>query len=230
MAEFLYRLGRASARRAWIVVVTWVLVIAAAAGAFATWGGTLSTAITIPGTATAEVTARLQAALPQASGGTGTVVFSSRDGSALTASQQTAITAVIEQAAQVDGVEAVADPFVTAAQRVAGEAQVADGLAQVATARAQLQQGQEQLDAAVAQATASGALGQVQADLDAQRTALDAQQATLDETSRQLELGSALLDMSAEIRTVSDDGSTAMGTIVFTSPQMEVTPETVDAA
>ena len=229
MAEFLYRLGRASARRGWLVVVAWVLVIAAAGGAFAVWGGTLSTAITIPGTSTAEVTARLQAALPQASGGTGTVVFSSTDGSALTTTQQAAITAVIKRAAQVNGVEAVVDPFATTAQRAAGAKQAADGLAQIAAARTQLRQGQNQLDAAVAQATASGTLGQVQANLDAQQATLDASLTALNEKSRQLELGSALLKMSAEIRTVSTDGSTAVGTIVFTAPQMEVTPATKTA-
>ena len=229
MAEFLYRLGRASARRAWLVVVTWVLIIAAAGGAFAVWGGTLSTAITIPGTSTAEVTARLQAALPQASGGTGTVVFNSTDGSAITTTQQAAITAVIAKAAQVNGVEAVVDPFATTAQRAAGAKQVADGLAQIAAARTQLRQGQDQLNAAVAQATASGALGQVQANLDAQQATLDASLTALNEKSRQLELGSALLEMSAEIRTVSADGSTAVGTIVFTAPQREVTPKTKTA-
>ena len=229
MAEFLYRLGRASARRSWLVLVAWVLVIAAAGGAFAVWGGTLSTAITIPGTSTAEVTARLQAALPQASGGTGTVVFSSTDGSALTTTQQAAITAVIKRAAQVNGVEAVVDPFATTAQRAAGAKQAADGLAQIAAARTQLRQGQNQLDAAVAQATASGTLGQVQANLDAQQATLDASVLALDEKNRQLELGSALLKMAAEIRTVSTDGSTAVGTIVFTAPQMEVTPATKTA-
>jgi RND superfamily putative drug exporter len=226
MAEFLYRLGRASARRAWLVVVAWVLVVAAAGGAFAAWGGTLSTAITIPGTSTAEVTARLQAALPQASGATGKVVFRSSDGSALTPTQQAAITAVITKAAQVNGVEAVVDPFATTAQRAAGVKQVADGLAQITAARAQVRQGQDQLDVAVAQATASGTLGQVQASLDAQQATLDASLTALDEKSRQLELGSALLEMSAEIRTVSSSGSTAIGTIVFAAPQFQVTPET----
>jgi RND superfamily putative drug exporter len=229
MAEFLYRLGRASARRAWLVVVTWVLIIAAAGGAFATWGGTLSTAITIPGTSTAEVTARLQAALPQASGGTGTVVFRSSDGSALTSTQQAAITAAIGKAAQVGGVEAVVDPFATTAKRTAGAKQVADGLAQIAAARTQLRQGQDQLDAAVAQAKASGALGQVQANLNAQQATLDASLTALNEKNRQLKLGSALLKMSAEIRTMSADGSTAIGTIVFTAPQRAVTPETKTA-
>ena len=229
MAEFLYRLGRASARRAWLVAVTWVLVIAAAGGAFATWGGTLSTAITIPGTSTAEVTAHLQAALPQASGGTGTVVFSSTDGSALTTTQQAAITAALKRATQVNGVEAVVDPFATTAQRAAGATQAADGLAQIAAARTQLRHGQNQLDAAVAQATASGTLGQVQASLDAQQATLDTSVLALDEKNRQLELGSALLTMSAEIRTVSTDGSTAVGTIVFTAPQMEVTLATKTA-
>ncbi|WP_024287252.1 MMPL family transporter [Cellulomonas sp. KRMCY2] len=226
MAEFLYRLGRASARRAWLVVVAWIVVIAAAGGAFAVWGGTLSTAITIPGTETARVTERLQSALPQASGGTGTLVFSSSDGSALTTTQQAAITAVIAEAAQVDGVEAVVDPFATVDQRAAGELQITEGLAQIEAARAQLQQGQDQLDAAVAQATSSGAFDQARATLDAQQATIDASAAALDAQRSQLELGTALLEMSAEMRSVSLDGSTAVGTIVFTAPELEVSTET----
>lgn len=229
MAEFLYRLGLASARRAWLVVVAWVVVIGAAGGAFAAWGGTLNSAITIPGTPTAEVTARLQAALPQASGGTGAVLFHSRDGSALTTDQQAAISAALEKAGQSAGVATVVDPFVTAAQRTDGQQQIADGRTQIEQARVQLKQSQGQLDTARAQAAAAGTVDTVVAQLDAQQSALDAAGKRLDEQSRQLDLETAVLAMSAEIRTVSADGSAAVGTVVFTAPQTAVSSETKDA-
>ena len=41
MASLLYRLGRFSARRAWLVIVAWVVILGLAGGAFALFGGTL---------------------------------------------------------------------------------------------------------------------------------------------------------------------------------------------
>ena len=80
MAEFLYRVGRWSARRAKTVIVAWLAILVAAGVAFALGAGTLATTFSIPGTPTAEVTDRLQSDFPDASGGTGTVVVQSADG------------------------------------------------------------------------------------------------------------------------------------------------------
>ena len=51
MAELLYRLGKLAARRAWIVIVAWVLVIVVAAVGFAVGFKGLSSSFDIPGTA-----------------------------------------------------------------------------------------------------------------------------------------------------------------------------------
>ncbi|MBE7701288.1 MMPL family transporter [Oerskovia sp. Sa1BUA8] len=257
MAEFLYRVGRWSARRARTVLVAWLAILAAAGVAFALGAGTLATTFSIPGTPTAEVTDRLQSDFPDASGGTGTVVVQSADGEPLTAEQEEAVAGLVTEASEVDGVNAVIDPFQTEADRAAQQQQVEDGRAQVEAGRAQLdagqaqldagraqlEAGQAQLDAARAQAEAAGMLAQAQPQLDAQQAqldaglaALDAQQTTLDEglatleeQSAQLEQGAALLDMAAEIRTVSEDGTAAIIMISFTDPQMEIPQETKDA-
>ncbi|MBD7998122.1 MULTISPECIES: MMPL family transporter [Oerskovia] len=256
MAEFLYRVGRWSARRAKTVIVAWLAILVAAGVAFALGAGTLATTFSIPGTPTAEVTDRLQSDFPDASGGTGTVVVQSADGEALTSAQQDEIAGLVAEASEVDGVTAVMDPFVTEADRAAQQQQVEDGRAQVEggrtqleagqaqldAGRAQLEAGQAQLDAARAQAEAAGMLAQAQPQLDAQQAqldaglaALDAQQTTLDdgtsqleEQSAQLEQGATLLDMASEIRMVSEDGTTAIVMISFTDPQMEVPQETKD--
>ena len=91
MASLLYRLGRFSARRAWLVIVAWVVILGLAGGAFALFGGTLTSAVSIPGTATQKVSDELAEKFPAASGGRGTVVFTTTDDSAFTAEQQTAI-------------------------------------------------------------------------------------------------------------------------------------------
>lgn len=153
-----------------------------------------------------------------------------------------------EQAAQVEDGRA---------QIEQGRAELEQGRAELEQGRAELEQGQAQLDAARAQLAAAGgaapggAAGDArQAALDAQLAALDAQQAAIDagaavieagaaeieagETeleaqSAQLELGEALLDMAAEIRTVSQDGSAAVLTVVFTASQFEIENETREA-
>ena len=243
MAEFLYRLGRAAARRARTVLTVWIAVLALAGVAFALFGGTLATAFSIPNTPTTQVTERLQEKLPQASGGSGSVIVQTEDGSPFTAEQQQQISALVTEAAGVDGVETVVDPFATEADRAAQAQQLAEGQAQIEAGRAQLEQaraeldaGQAQLDAAREQAEAAGAPAEMLADLDAQQAQLDAGRAELDAGSTELEAqalpaeqGAELLEMAQEIRTVSADGSAAVINVIFSETQMEITQETKDA-
>ncbi|UPO76441.1 MMPL family transporter [Arthrobacter sp. Helios] len=243
MAEFLYRLGQAAARRARTVLAVWIAVLAVAGIAFALFGGTLSSAISIPNTPTTQVTDRLQQELPEASGGTGSIVLQTEDGSAFTAEQRDSISTLIEDAKAVDGVENAVDPFATETQReeqarqlADGQAQLDAGLQQIEAARAELDAGQAQLDAARAQAEASGMLAMAapqldaqQAQLDAGRAELEAQAAAAEEQAPQLEQAAALLNMAKEIRMVSEDGSTAVVTVVFEDTQMEIPQETKDA-
>lgn len=271
MAELLYRLGRLSARRARTVVAVWAALLVLAGAAYVVAGGALASGFSIPGTPTADVTARLEQEFPEASGATGSVVLHTEDGAAFTAEQQAAISARVADAAGVTGVATVVDPFATEAQRAdraeqiasgrdqieQGRAQLADskaqldaGQAQLDAGQAQLDEAQAQLDAARAQAEATGTLEQArpqldaqQAQLDAQQTQLDAQQGQLDAgtaqleagtaeleaQSQQLEVGAGLLDMAAQIRQVSQDGSAAIASVVFTDAQFDVPEETKQA-
>ena len=243
MAEFLYRLGRAAARRARTVLAAWIAVLVIAGGAFALFGGTLATAFSVPDTPTTQVTERLQEKLPQASGGSGSVIVQTEDGSAFTPEQQQEISALVTKAADLDGVETVVDPFATEAERAAqgqqlaeGQAQIDAGRAQLEDARAQLDEGQAQLDEARAQAEAAGAPAQMLAGLDAQQEQLDASRAELDASAADLEAqalpaeqGAELMEMAEGIRTVSEDGSAAVLNVVFSETQMEITQETKDA-
>ncbi|MPV37161.1 MMPL family transporter [Georgenia subflava] len=257
MAELLYRLGRFAARRAWLVVSAWLVVLVAVGGAFAAFGGTLTTAITIPGTPTAEVTDRLQAEFPDAAGGTGTVVLHTTDGTELSETQRAELVDVFDEVSGVEGVNAVVDPFAVQAQLAEQQARIDDGRAQIENgreqiaagqeqldaAREQLDAGQAQLDAAVAQADAAGLLAQAQPQLDAQQAELDAARAELDAQaaelerqaaeleagSEELELGAAQLDLAGGIRTVSEDGSAATATVQFAEPTYEVLAETKES-
>lgn len=257
MAGLLYRLGRFSARRAWAVVTAWALVLALAVGAYLAFGGQLTSAVTIPGTATEEVTDQLAEEFPAASGGSGTVVFHTDDDAAFTDEQRTAISAALVDVTEIDGIAGVTDPFTTTTQiedsraqiesgrtqLADGEAQLAAGDAQLEDGQAQLDQGQAALDAQRAQAEAAGLLAQVQPQLDAAQAEIDAQQAQLDAgreaaeqgraeldaQSRQLEEGAALLELSSGLRQVSADGSAAVANISFEASQFEIATETQDA-
>jgi RND superfamily putative drug exporter len=255
MASLLYRLGRFSARRAWLVIVAWVVILGLAGGAFALFGGTLTSAVSIPGTATQKVSDELAEKFPAASGGRGTVVFTTTDDSAFTDEQKTAIADLLTKTEGLDDVKATTNPFETQAQLDDSAQKIVDGRAQIADATAKLDAGQAQIDAAKAQAAAgqaqldaaraqaAGAPASVLARLDAQQAQIDAgtaqiaaQQKTLDDgraeldtQSTTLEQGSDLLDLAAAIRQVSTDGTTAVGGIQFDKSLNQVPAEAKEA-
>lgn len=256
LAALLYRLGRASARRAWIVLAAWIAALAVAVGGFLAFGGALSSNFSIPGTATDKVTQQLADALPDYAGAAATVVFRSEDG-AFDETQRSAIASLLEDVSEIDGVAAVVDPFATDAQIEDQAQQLADGRtelddsaqqlsdgqeqldaasAQLDDSEAQLEEGQALLDAAIAEAQAQGvydyaadAFAAQQAQLDAGRAQIEAgrtelatQQATIDDGLVQLAAGREQLDIADRLlaaadglRSVSEDGSTALGSILF---------------
>ncbi|UCR88200.1 MMPL family transporter [Mycetocola spongiae] len=252
MAELLYRLGKFSARRAWAVLLSWLVILGISVSAFFIVGGTLSDGVSIPGTETAKVTDQLAETFPSVSGGSGTMVFHSSDGSALTAEQRSQIGELLTDLRDLDGVSTTTDPFETQAMIAEQVAAVADGRTQITEGRAQAEAGQEALDAGRAQvdagqaqldaargqapAAALPALEAQQATLDAARSELDTQQKTLSEglaeiakNTTTLDLSEQLLAMSAEIRTVSRDEATAVANIVFTEAQLDIPPAEKDA-
>ncbi|SDD39329.1 MMPL family transporter [Glycomyces harbinensis] len=225
MAELLFRIGRLAARRAKTVIAAWVLVLAAAGAAYALWGGTLTTAITIPDIPTAEVTDRLAEEFPEAAGGSGTIVFQAEDG-AFSAEQQEAIGKALTEVADVEGVEGVMDPFTTEAERSTQAEAMTSGLSQIEAGLDELDAGQAELDAARQGAEAAGADGEALAELDAQQAALDQGRAELEAQRTQLEQGAALMATAAEIRTVSEDGTAAIASVQFSEESMSLSDET----
>ncbi|WP_438854425.1 MMPL family transporter [Agromyces sp. M3QZ16-3] len=254
MAELLYRLGRFSSRRSWTVITGWIVALALAAGAFLAFGGTVTTTMSIPGTETERVNAQLTDELDGLGGAAGTVVFRTEDGSAFTDAQVEQIGELLGDLAGTDRVDDVVNPFDAAADRAdqeqqladgvaqldAAERQVADGTAQLDAAEAQLDAGQAQLDAAIAQAQADGTyafaeaqfsaqqaeLDRNRAELDAQRAELEAGAAELPDQRAQLEDGQRLVDAASEIRTVSTDGATATGVVMFEDDLFALPAET----
>jgi RND superfamily putative drug exporter len=225
MAEMLYRLGRFCARRAWRVLAAWVLVLGLAGVAYLFGHGSLSAGFSIPDTKTTRVTDELKRKIPALSGGSGSVVLTTRDGSAFSAAQKQEVTALVTSAKGLPHVADAFDPFATEQQRTERAKQIADGRAQLTAARSQLDQARAQLDTTRRQATQAGELPQVAARLDQQQAQLDASAKQLDAQTALLDLGAALLDLSSGIRTVSTDGSTAIVNLAFTMSNFEL-PDT----
>ncbi|MEU6738312.1 MMPL family transporter [Streptosporangium sandarakinum] len=256
MAELLYRLGRAAARRAWITIGAWVALLILAGVSFAAGSGTLTSNFDIPNTASSKVIDKLSDTLPDFAGASGTVVFHTADGSAFTREQQERISALVAEADGLKGVAQVVDPFETERQRADQERKLADGKRQIKDGRARLDDGQSQLDAGTKQLAdaqarldaarkqmkAAGAPARRLAALDAQQKLLDKQKATLAKQQKKIDdsraelkgndeelaLGERLLTHASKIRMVSEDGSAARVTIAFTEPRMELAPETKD--
>lgn len=257
MAEALYRLGRFSARRPWTIVVAWILILGIAGVGFALGRGTLASDFSLPGTPTTKVTDLLKREFPSASGASGSVVVSTRDGGAFTAAQKEGIAGLIADAKRVDGVSSVTDPFASETRRAeraqkiqdaraqldAGQRQLDAGRAQLDAGRQQLADGRARLQAAETQAVAAGAAGARQlagirqqlAGLDGQEqalgqqsAALDASQKKLDAQSATLERGAGLLDLARDVRLVSDDGSAAVIPVSFRASGIDI-PDDVKA-
>lgn len=171
MALWLYKLGRFSARRAWLVIAAWALIMGMVGGAAALFMGPMSNNFQIPGTETQQMADKLQADLPEASGGTGAVVFTTTNGEPFTQAQEQAITGALETVTTVPTVKGVIDPFLTTAQKAQGAAQLADGAKQLAAGEAQAAAEKPKLDAAAAELAAG------KAQLDAAQTQLDKQKA-----------------------------------------------------
>ncbi|WP_371030843.1 MMPL family transporter [Pseudoclavibacter sp. JSM 162008] len=253
MAELLYRLGNFATRRVWVVVGAWLVILGLAVGGFLIGFKGLTSSFDVPGTASGEVISDLEEQLPDFAGASGTVVYSTADGSALTDAQRTEISAVIADRGDLDDVADVIDPFSAtaelegqAAQVESGRTQIAEGQTQLDAGQAQLDAGKAQLDAAQAQLDAAKqqleaagnpapqveAVAGQQAQLDAQVQALAEQQATLDASQaeidtqlQQLENGATLVELSDGISLVSEDGSTAIVNVSFTEPRLELSEE-----
>ena len=189
MATLLYRLGTWSARRAWTVILAWALILGGALAGGLTLMHPFATTVTVPGAEFQQVVDDLEAALPEAAGGSASVVFSTTDGASFTPQQQASIKDVLARWAAVDGVDSVIDPFDSqqelddAATKVAdGRTELADGQRQIeenevklADGRTELAKGEKEwADNQKKLADGEKELNKGQADLDAARKTLDA--------------------------------------------------------
>jgi RND superfamily putative drug exporter len=176
MAGLLYRLGRFSARRHWLVIIAWIVIMGIAGLTYSLFAGTISSSITIPNTKTSQVQDELADKFPSANGGNGTLVFETTDGKAFTATQQADVKDFLDGIADLDGVKEVRDGFTTQDQLDEQRQKIVDGRQQIEDGRKQIEDGQAQLDQQKDQLeSGKQQIEQAQAQLDQQKAQAEAQ-------------------------------------------------------
>ncbi|MET8152813.1 MMPL family transporter [Actinoplanes sp. NPDC049668] len=112
MATLLYRLGRASFRRRKLVVVLWLVLLAALGGAALAFKGPTASNFTMPGTESQRAIDALQREFPEASGATGTIVVAAPQGATLADPKLTAaVQGLVKEASGLPGALGAVDPY-----------------------------------------------------------------------------------------------------------------------
>ena len=164
MAKLLYKLGLFASRRAWLVIVAWILLLGVAGTLALTTGGKLSSSMAINGVPSQVVIEKLQKSFPEASRGSGQVVFQKADGTKFTDADREAVAVALAEVKTLPGIADTLNPFTIEAEiqkrktEVAdgwkkitdGEAAIVDGKAEIAANKIKISDGLVKLDAAEA--------------------------------------------------------------------------------
>ena len=146
MAKWLYSIGDFAARKAWVIIAIWALLIGGVSASYAAFHGQLKNTFTMPGTETQRLSDELSSRFPDANRGSGQVVVTTGDGSRITDEQKQAFTASLKSLkGEVSSVDAVSDPFETEKQLTDGQKQLTEGKQKVGGAPEQLEDGKKQI-------------------------------------------------------------------------------------
>ena len=190
MAELLYRIGQFSARRAWLVIITWMLILVAGVSAMLLSGGKLATTLSISGTPSQQIIDELRDKFPDASRGTAQIVFYSENETKFSAAQEAGISAALAAVAERDNVNSVVNPFTTAAERAAALQELEDGASKLADAEKTIAEQEKKLLAAPAQIAAGRTtINQKLAELRTGETQARAGLKTIDDQLAQVQAG-----------------------------------------
>ena len=198
MATWLYRIGEAAARRAWAVILIWVLIIAGVAGAYTTFHGKLSNTFTMPGTQTQQLSDELAQRFPSANRGSGQIILTTGNGAALTEEKKQAFSIAINKlTSEVPFVDAVTDPFTTTSKLAEAKTQLDEAHAKIDAAPSQIEDGKKQLSTAASQveegtkqiAESEKKLDDSQAQITSGQEQLTSAQKQLDDAQAQLKSG-----------------------------------------
>lgn len=118
MATWLYRLGRAAYRKAWVVFGAWLVALVAIGGIGIGFGGDTDEQFRIPGSESQEAFGRLGSVFPVFAGASVQVVIQTATDAAIdSAENEAAVESLAEWLATGDGVEEAVSPFSEFASR-----------------------------------------------------------------------------------------------------------------
>jgi RND superfamily putative drug exporter len=189
MANLLYKLGQLSARRAWVVIISWVLILAATSGLMLTFGGKLSTTMSLPGTPSQMVIDDLNKSFPLATNGSGEVVIHKTNGKAFTSAEKVQVAALLAKVESQASISKALNPFKTEAELDKSRADLIDGQAKFDSAPGELKVAQAKLDDGKAK------LADSQKQLTAGKAKLEA--AAKDLASKLTQINGAIAQMKA---------------------------------
>ena len=144
MATLLYKLGLLSARRAWLVIVSWIVLLGITAGLALSLGGKLTTSISIDGVPSQQVVDELQKTFPDASRASGQVVFHKPDG-AFTQEDIDAITLALAGTEKLPGISEAFNPFEVQQEIDQGKLDLVDGKQELIDAEAKIEQAEKDI-------------------------------------------------------------------------------------
>jgi len=111
MSNWLYRLGKFSARRRALVIVGWVVIVLALVFVNQTGGGSTVDNFEVPGVESQEAVDMLEEQFPEKAGATAMVVFHTDGGAVTDPAAAAAIEATVAEVKALDHVVAVTDPL-----------------------------------------------------------------------------------------------------------------------
>jgi uncharacterized membrane protein YdfJ with MMPL/SSD domain len=111
MARALHRLGLLTARRKWVVLGVWIVLVAGLIALAHGFGSNTSNNLDLPGTDSQAATDLLEARFPPQQNGSNPVVFHTDTGTVTDASNKQAIEASYKQLKKLPHVATVVDPF-----------------------------------------------------------------------------------------------------------------------
>jgi RND superfamily putative drug exporter len=205
LATLLYKLGLISARRAWLVISSWIVILGITAGLALSLGGKLTTSISIDGVPSQQVVDELQESFPDASRASGQVVFHKPSGT-FNQADIDAITAALSGTENLPGISEAFNPFEIQLEIDQAVTDLAEGKQQLLEAQAKIDQAELDIAAgereiAAGQTQLAGGLSQIQ------------------ETREELTASLALVN--AGIKQFTDAGAPATAQLLGTKAQLE---------
>ncbi len=205
MAKWLYSTGDFAARKAWVIIAIWALLIGGVSASYAAFHGQLKNTFTMPGTETQRLSDELSSRFPDANRGSGQVVVTTGDGSQITDEQKQSFTASLKSLkGEVSSVDAVSDPFETEKQLTDGQKQLTEGKQKVGGAPEQLEDGKKQIadgQRQIDEGKKQVESGQQQVDngnkqVEAAKKDLDSSQTQVNQAKQRVEDAQKQLDVS----------------------------------